>query len=179
MASVLRVCHSADYINFQPPRFTQAQWTGEVGKMQHSFGAPLTDGEVKLIGAYLAVAYGSANISDASIVALSSPAKPAPTAASIGDGVTGTGVGTVATIDVNAVMAANACMGCHTIDKKLVGPSFQDVAAKYRGDANALGKVADSIRQGGVGKWGNVAMPPAASLSAADAKALAVFVLQR
>src|SRR6185369_12100513 len=47
------VCHSADYINYQPPGMSLTQWTGEVAKMQHTYGAPITDNEVKLIGAYL------------------------------------------------------------------------------------------------------------------------------
>ena len=59
------ICHSVDYIHYQPPGMNQAQWTAQVAKMQHAFGAPLTDDEVKVIGAYLAVAYGSAKATDA------------------------------------------------------------------------------------------------------------------
>ena len=54
------ICHSADYINLQPPAMTQPQWTAEVRKMQHAYAAPLTDKEVADIGEYLAVAYGGA-----------------------------------------------------------------------------------------------------------------------
>ncbi|MGH8375674.1 MAG: c-type cytochrome, partial [Pseudomonas sp.] len=52
------ICHSADYINFQPPGMSLAQWTAEAGKMQHVYGAPISDQEVNVIGAYLAVTYG-------------------------------------------------------------------------------------------------------------------------
>lgn len=52
------ICHSADYITLQPPGMSLKQWTAEAGKMQHAFGAPITDDEVKLIGEYLAETYG-------------------------------------------------------------------------------------------------------------------------
>ncbi len=55
------ICHSFDYIAYQPPHMTQPQWTTEVTKMQHAYGAALTDDEVRIIGAYLAAAYGDAS----------------------------------------------------------------------------------------------------------------------
>ncbi|MEO8937816.1 MAG: cytochrome c [Burkholderiaceae bacterium] len=54
------ICHSADYIAYQPPAMTVAQWTAEMAKMQHAYGAPISDEEVKLLGIYLASAYGNA-----------------------------------------------------------------------------------------------------------------------
>jgi len=54
------ICHSADYINYQPPGMTLAQWTAEMAKMQHTYGAPIDDTEVKLLGIYLAATYGDA-----------------------------------------------------------------------------------------------------------------------
>lgn len=71
----------------------------------------------------------------------------------------------------------NACVACHAVDKKLVGPAYQDVAKKYAGQADAVAKLSESIRKGGSGKWGAVPMPAQASLSEADAKALAQWVL--
>lgn len=53
------ICHSADYINQQPGKMTLTQWTAEVTKMQHAYGAPLSDDQVKQIGEYLAITYGS------------------------------------------------------------------------------------------------------------------------
>ena len=169
------ICHSADYINFQPPGMNQVQWTAEVAKMQHAFGAPISDDEVKQIGAYLAVAYGAAKATDPSVMAASSAPKPAVATASPAAATANTS----AAIDVQALLNANACLGCHAIDKKVVGPAYRDVAAKYKGDAQALAKLEASIRQGGVGKWGQVPMPPSASLSGAQAKALAEFVLKQ
>lgn len=71
----------------------------------------------------------------------------------------------------------NSCLACHAVDKKLVGPAYQDVAKKYAGQADAEATVAKSIKAGGSGKWGPVPMPPQAQLSDADAKALAAWVL--
>ena len=69
----------------------------------------------------------------------------------------------------------NACMACHAIDKKLVGPSYQDVAKKYA--SKSADELAKSIKAGGAGKWGPVPMPAQAALSDADAKTLAAWIL--
>lgn len=71
----------------------------------------------------------------------------------------------------------NACLGCHAVDKKLVGPAYQDVAKKYAGQPEAVATLADSIRKGGSGKWGPIPMPAQPNLSEADAKTLAGWVL--
>lgn len=71
----------------------------------------------------------------------------------------------------------NACMACHAVDRKLVGPSFNDVAKKYAGQKDAVATLAKSIKAGGAGKWGPVPMPAQASLSEADAKTLATWIL--
>jgi len=71
----------------------------------------------------------------------------------------------------------NACMACHAVDKKLVGPSYQDVAKKYSGQKDAAANLAKSIKAGGAGKWGPVPMPAKAALSDADALTLATWIL--
>lgn len=70
-----------------------------------------------------------------------------------------------------------ACLACHAVDKKMVGPAYQDVAKKYAGQKNAVATLAKSIQAGGTGKYGAVAMPPQPTLSDADAKTLAAWVL--
>ena len=70
----------------------------------------------------------------------------------------------------------NACMACHAVDKKLVGPAYKDVAAKYKGDKTAAAKLADKIVKGGVGVWGQMPMP-ANNVTPDEAKALAAWVL--
>lgn len=59
-ASTCRICHSLDYVSLQPPRMSLAQWTAEVLKMQRAFGAPIEEGEVKLVAIYLTTVYGDA-----------------------------------------------------------------------------------------------------------------------
>jgi cytochrome c len=71
----------------------------------------------------------------------------------------------------------NACMACHAVDKKVVGPAYQDVAKKYAGQKDATVNLVKSIKAGGSGKWGPVPMPAQAALSDADANTLAAWIL--
>lgn len=65
------ICHSLDYISYQPPGMNQVQWTAEVAKMKNSYGAWLSATEIKSIGAYLAVVYGTAKETDRDVLAVS------------------------------------------------------------------------------------------------------------
>ena len=76
-----------------------------------------------------------------------------------------------------ALATSKNCMACHAVDKKLVGPSYKDVAAKYAGQAGAADKLAQKIIKGGSGVWGPVPMPANAQVNEADAKTLANWVL--
>jgi cytochrome c len=78
--------------------------------------------------------------------------------------------------DAAALAKAKNCMACHAIDKKLVGPSYKDVAAKYKGDAKAPAMLAAKIKAGGKGTWGEIPMPPN-NVTEAEAKELATWVL--
>jgi cytochrome c len=71
------------------------------------------------------------------------------------------------------------CLGCHAEDKKLVGPAYNDIAAKYKGNKEAEAKVLDQIKKGGSGAWGAIPMPPQPTVTDADAKALAQWILKR
>jgi cytochrome c len=75
------------------------------------------------------------------------------------------------------VANANACMGCHAVDRKLVGPSFQQIAAKYKGDAQAPAKLVRKVKDGGSGVWGMIPMPAHQSMSDADVRAVVDWVL--
>ena len=172
------ICHSADYVNYQPPGMTQTQWTAEMAKMQHTYGAPISDDEVKQVGAYLAVAYGSAKATDASVIAASTPA-PAPPAPPTSPGAAATPPASGASVNVQALLASNACLSCHGLIQKIVGPGYHDVAEKYKADPQAQSKLEASIRGGSVGKWGSVPMPPFAALKPEEVKALAAFVLKQ
>ena len=76
-----------------------------------------------------------------------------------------------------ALAAAQNCMACHAVDKKLVGPSYKEVAVKYAGQKDAVDKLAVKILKGGSGVWGPVPMPANAQVSDAEAKKLAAWVL--
>ena len=78
------------------------------------------------------------------------------------------------------VAAKAGCMACHLVDKKLVGPSYRDVAAKYKGQANAPALLFQRVRKGGPGVWGPVPMAPTdvSKLSDADLKATIAWVLK-
>jgi cytochrome c len=69
------------------------------------------------------------------------------------------------------------CMACHATDKKLIGPSYKDVASKYAGQKDAADKLAQKILKGGSGVWGAVPMPANPQVSEAEAKQLAAWVL--
>jgi cytochrome c len=80
--------------------------------------------------------------------------------------------------DANEELLKKAgCTACHSIDKKVVGPSYKEVAAKYRGDAKAAAMLAEKVKKGGQGVWGPVPMPPNAAVSDADIKTLVAYIL--
>ncbi len=76
-----------------------------------------------------------------------------------------------------ALAKSKNCMACHATDKKLVGPSYKDVAKKYAGDKTAADKLAAKIIKGGSGVWGAIPMPANPQVNEADAKKLATWVL--
>ena len=71
------------------------------------------------------------------------------------------------------------CFACHATDKKLVGPSYKDVAAKYASDKGAEAKLFEKIKKGGQGVWGQVPMPPNAQVPDGDIKSLVKWVLSQ
>jgi cytochrome c len=73
----------------------------------------------------------------------------------------------------------SACMACHMVDKKLVGPSFKDVAAKYKGDGAAETKLLKKVKEGGSGVWGQIPMPPNVNVKDEDLKKLVKWVLSQ
>jgi cytochrome c len=73
----------------------------------------------------------------------------------------------------------HACFACHTVDKKMVGPSYKDVAAKYRADKEAPAKLAEKVKKGSTGVWGTVPMPPNAAVPDADVNALVKWILSQ
>lgn len=158
------ICHSVDYIHHQPPGMDQKAWTNAVLKMQHSYGAPISESDISSIGAYLSVVYGSAKADDPEIINASKPPVSAPPSGEA--------------LDVQVLLTNNGCTGCHDINKKIVGPAFKSIAKKYKAETDAIKKLVVSIQSGGSGKWGNMTMPPM-NVNDKQAEALAAFILKQ
>lgn len=86
------------------------------------------------------------------------------------------GVAEPARADYDLVLKKN-CLACHQIDKRKYGPNFTEIAAKYADQKNAADALAKKIRRGGTGVWGVDVMPPQPQVSAAEARALATYIL--
>lgn len=78
-----------------------------------------------------------------------------------------------------ALATSKNCMACHAVDKKLVGPAYKEVAAKYKGDKTAADKLATKIIKGGSGAWGAIPMPANTQVNDADAKKLVAWILNQ
>lgn len=86
------------------------------------------------------------------------------------------GVSGVASAD-QGLAQKNACMSCHGVDKKIVGPAFKEIAAKYKGDKSAEAKLEAKVKAGGKGVWGQVPMPPNPQVKDEDIKKIVAWVL--
>lgn len=80
--------------------------------------------------------------------------------------------------DEQKLAQESGCLACHAIDKKLLGPAFKEVAAKYKGDAGAEAKLVEKVKKGGAGVWGQIPMPPnSPKVSDANIETLVKWVL--
>jgi cytochrome c551/c552 len=100
-----------------------------------------------------------------------------PAAATAAPSATAKASGPLDLAAAQALMQKDGCGACHALDKKIVGPAFQDVAAKYKGDAGALAKLTQKVKAGGAGVWGPVPMPPNAQVADSDITALVSWIL--
>ncbi|OOZ37352.1 hypothetical protein BOW51_02785 [Solemya velesiana gill symbiont] len=96
--------------------------------------------------------------------AAEAPAAPAPAAAPAGG-------------DAQAIAQAKGCLACHQVAVKVVGPSYTDVAAKYKSDANAVDTLVAKVKAGGVGTWGQIPMPPQAHVPEADIRTVVEWIM--
>jgi cytochrome c551/c552 len=123
--------------------------------------------------------------SAAAVPAVSSSAAPTaatpsgvtPAATTVAPSATPSASGPLDMAAGQAQMQKNGCGACHAVDKKIVGPAYQDVAAKYKGDAGALAKLSQKVKTGGAGVWGPVPMPPNPQVADADIKTLVSWIL--
>lgn len=150
-----KICHELQHI--VRAQLSPGEWADNIKNMKER-GAPMTEAEMAIIHKYLSTYYNREQ-----------PAPPPSldTLAGGGDD------------PVQKLLNAHACAGCHSLEQRVVGPSFREVAAKYAGVAGAHNRLAKKIRSGGSGVWGAVPMPPNPSLSDADLKAIVGWVLQQ
>lgn len=92
-------------------------------------------------------------------------------------GILSTGPALAAESSAEALARSKACMACHAIGKKMVGPSYRDVANKYRGQADALAKLSEKVKKGGSGVWGPIAMPPNPAVKDEEIKTIVSWIL--
>ena len=106
------------------------------------------------------------------------PRGPRPWSALLVAGLAAATIAYTAPAHADAALArAKNCMACHAVDKKLVGPSYKDVAAKYAGQKDAVAKLTQKVLKGGSGVWGPVPMPANPQVSEAEAKQLVDWIL--
>jgi cytochrome c len=151
------ICHEIGHVT--RVRLSRPEWE-ETMRVMVQRGTPLTPDESKTITDYLATYYGREAPSPAAQAA-STQAAAAQAAAD----------------PVMQLLNRNACLGCHAVDRRVIGPGFREVAARYKVDAAAAPKLAEKIKDGGQGAWGQVPMPPNPGLSEADLKLLVDWVL--
>jgi cytochrome c551/c552/cytochrome c5 len=106
-----------------------------------------------------------------------SAAGATPAAAKAAPSSSATASGPLDLAAAQAMMQKDGCGACHAVDKKVVGPAYQDVAAKYKGDAGALARLTQKVKAGGVGVWGPVPMPPNSWVADGDIQALVTWIL--
>lgn len=151
------LCHDAQHIT--RAKLSRDEWAFNVKNMIER-GAPITPEEIPQIVDYLATYYSRDS------------APPAESAA--------TEVPTAATEDpAQRLLTANACIACHAVDRRVVGPGFREIAQRYRGDSGAPDLLARKIRDGGAGAWGQVPMPPHPQLSAADLGVMVSWIMKQ
>ena len=150
------ICHDITHVTRS--RLSRDEWDDNI-KVMIARGMPIEPHEIPLVVDYLSTYYNRDKPPPAGEAAAE---QPAPGAA-----------------PVERVLADNGCMACHTLDKRLVGPAFREVAEKYKGSAGAPAQLAEKIRQGGAGAWGGIPMPPHPQIADEDLKRVVGWVLQQ
>jgi sulfite dehydrogenase len=154
-------CHSADYAATQPLK-PRDFWKAEVDKMRDKYGAPIPHDQDEDLTAYFVRNYGTGtSLRESTNTAPPQAASPA------------------AHIDAKALALKSGCLNCHTVETKLVGPAYKDVASKYRGKPDGPDRVAHQITRGGAGQWGQIPMPPFPQFTSSEVEALTQWILSQ
>jgi sulfite dehydrogenase len=146
-----KICHELQHIRRTP--LSRGEWADTLRNMKER-GTPMSDAEMAVILDYLSAYYNRER-----------PA-PAPSADSLVSG-----------NPMQQLLDRHACSGCHALDKRVVGPSFREIAARYA--SNPTSSLAKKIREGSKGAWGVVPMPPNSAVPEADARSLSGWILQQ
>ncbi len=154
------ICHSIEYVSMQPP-MPRAFWKSSVQKMQQKYGAPIPEDQVESVVDYLTKNYGVTT--NGATATTSQPVVKPASSSTLADG--------------PSLATKFGCFGCHNAKVKLVGPSYRDIAVKYKSDPEAAKKMDQQIHQGGSGKWGPIIMPPFPQVSATETKVLSDWIL--
>ena len=83
------------------------------------------------------------------------------------------------TVDIADLARRKACLSCHGVDKRIVGPAFKEIAAKYKGQPDIEARLVEKLKKGSSGAWGPIPMPPNPDLAESDARMLVKWVLSR
>ncbi len=150
-----KICHELQHIRRTP--LSRGEWADNLKNMKER-GTPMTGAETAVMLDYLAAYYNREK---------PAPAPSPDTLAGASDD------------PIEKLLGTHGCTACHAVDKRVVGPSFAEVAQKYRNVAGANSELALKIRRGGQGAWGNVPMPPNAGLAAQEANSLAEWILHQ
>lgn len=150
-----RICHELQHIRRQP--LSRGEWADNLRNMKER-GAPMNESEMAVILDYLATYYNREK----------PPPPPAP------DTLVAAGADPAANL-----LSSHGCVGCHAPDRRVVGPSFKEIAARYSAEPGAVERLAAKVRSGGKGTWGEIPMPPNPGIGEADAKAMVGSILGR
>ena len=150
------LCHEIAHVT--RARLSRGEWQDNVRNMIER-GMPIAPEEIPIVVDYLATYYNR------------DTAAPTPDPAAAAEA--------AAQDPVQRLLADNACVSCHGVEQKIVGPSFREVAVRYAGDGGAGARLAAKIKAGGAGVWGAVPMPPHPGLSDAQLAQMTNWILSR
>ena len=145
------ICHDITHVTRS--RLSREEWEDNI-KVMIARGMPIEPAETAVVVEYLATYYNR------------DKPPPAPDAVA-------------ASAPASTPAERYACVACHGTDKRIVGPSFREIAERYKGDAAAPAKLAAKVRDGGAGAWGAVPMPPHPQIPSGDLDAVIAWVLQQ
>lgn len=149
------ICHDAQHIT--RAKLSRDEWAFNVKNMVER-GAPITPEEIPPIVEYLSTYYNRDVALPVAEAAAATPSAEDP---------------------AQKLLTANACIACHAVDRKLIGPGFREIAQRYQAQGGAPDQLAKKIRDGGSGVWGATPMPPHQHLGDADLRLMVSWIMQQ